>query len=178
MEEEKMIDDTRRPEEYEQENESSEEMGNDSETSEYACVMNATKEMEKPMKRSRTPNWDSMKKNLSKEINEYASIIESKRTDMNTNKSKITAWNTVYKKFMELNQQERCLPELKQWRCMKLEAKRVLSEHRQAVSQTGGEPKPPSPCKDVTDVVEMIPLEFQEDMNEFNGTFPEESEDF
>ncbi|XP_067004464.1 uncharacterized protein [Anabrus simplex] len=77
---------------------------------------------------------------------------------------------------MELNQRERCLPELKQqWRCIKLEAKRVLSEHHQAVFQTGDVPKPPSPCKDVTDVVEMIPLEFEEDTNEFdsNSTFPE-----
>ncbi|XP_068082403.1 uncharacterized protein [Anabrus simplex] len=77
---------------------------------------------------------------------------------------------------MELNQRERCLPELKQqWRCIKLESKKVLSEYRQAVFQTGGGPKPPSPCKDATDVVEMIPLEFEEDTNEFdsNGTFPE-----
>ncbi|XP_069704281.1 uncharacterized protein [Periplaneta americana] len=55
---------------------------------------------------------------------------------------------------------------------MKLHAKKSLSLHRQAISRTGGGPKPPSPSKEVVELVELIPLEFQEVFNEYDSNGP------
>ncbi|XP_069687090.1 uncharacterized protein [Periplaneta americana] len=44
--------------------------------------------------------------------------------------------------------------------------------NRQAISRTGGGPKLPSPSKEVVELVELIPFEFQEDFNEYDSNGP------
>ncbi|KAJ4438323.1 hypothetical protein ANN_14265 [Periplaneta americana] len=72
--------------------------------------------------------------------------------------------------FCELNERERSLQEVKQqWRCMKLHA---ISHYLYIGKPFPGGPKPPSPSKEVVELVEMIPLEFQEDFNEYDSNRP------
>ncbi|KAJ4425478.1 hypothetical protein ANN_28094, partial [Periplaneta americana] len=105
-------------------------------------------------------------------IRDDLNIIECKVTDTNTNKAKSRVWQKVHNRFTELNVRDRTLTELKQqWRCMKLDAKKSVSMYRQAIHQTGGGPKPPSPSNDVAEVMEMIPLEFEVDENEFDSDY-------
>ncbi|XP_069674467.1 uncharacterized protein [Periplaneta americana] len=97
-------------------------------------------------------------------------IIECKVTDTNTNKAKSIAWQKIHNRFTQLNVRHRNLMELKQqWRCIKMEAKKSTSMN-QAIQDPGGEPKPPSSNKDmpVVEIMEMIPLKFEVDENEFN----------
>lgn len=55
-----------------------------------------------------------------------------------------------------------------QWKCLKLNSKKELSQYRRDCVKTGGGPKPPSPSKDIFEVAEMIPQEFEVDFNKFD----------
>ncbi|CAF4896413.1 unnamed protein product [Pieris macdunnoughi] len=87
---------------------------------------------ENKVKRVRAPNWETVEKKLLREVlADYVDIIEDKCTDTNTNKRKYHAWQKVYERFNELNVRQRALVELKQqWRMSKVDAKKIMSEHR------------------------------------------------
>ncbi|KAJ9596412.1 hypothetical protein L9F63_012575 [Diploptera punctata] len=98
---------------------------------------------------------------------EEISIIECKLTDTSTNSKKKRSWDKIHRRFCELSKRERSLKEIKQqWRCLKLQAKKSLSDHKLAIYKTGGGPKTISPPEEFT---ELIPLEFVEDHNEYDS---------
>ncbi|CAK1592299.1 unnamed protein product [Parnassius mnemosyne] len=123
------------------------------------------------IKRKRSANWDALEKSLLKScMKEFVSIIENKNTDTNTNKSKTIAWQKVMKSFSELNSRVRELAEVKQqWRTMKLDAKKNMSQVKTSIKCTGGGPKPLSPDPETIDILSMIPQEFETDSNVFDS---------
>ncbi|XP_026327294.1 uncharacterized protein LOC113238760 [Hyposmocoma kahamanoa] len=71
---------------------------------------------------------------------------------------------------MNLNSRERDLAEIKQqWRTMKLDAKKNMSQVKTSIKCTGGGPKPPSPDPETIDILSMIPQEFETDSNIFDS---------
>lgn len=55
-----------------------------------------------------------------------------------------------------------------QWRTMKLEAKRGISNYKASLKKTGGGEKPPSPKADHLIIVDILPQEFEESNNLFD----------
>ncbi|PSN44516.1 hypothetical protein C0J52_23812 [Blattella germanica] len=77
------------------------------------------------------------------------------------NKRKLKAWQTIHDRFKELS-----VKEIKQqWKCMKLEAKNALSNYNRA----GGGSKPPSPTAETIEILQLIPLEFDTDINQYDS---------
>lgn len=73
---------------------------------------------------------------------------------------------TNYSRFNELNSRERDVAEVKQqWRTMKLDAKKNMSEVKMSMKCTGGGPKAPSPELETIEILSMIPQEFETDSN-------------
>ncbi|KAJ9591278.1 hypothetical protein L9F63_002181 [Diploptera punctata] len=100
-------------------------------------------------------------------VSEEISIIECKLTDTNTNNKKKRSWEKIHRSFCELSERERSFNEIKQqWRCLKIQAKKSLSDHKRDIYKTGGDPKPISPPEEVA---ELIPLEFEEDHKEYDS---------
>lgn len=56
-----------------------------------------------------------------------------------------------------------------QWKTMKMEAKKALSEHRRVIGQTGGGPRPQSPNPEHVVMQGLLPHEFVEDYNIFDS---------
>ncbi|CAF4831218.1 unnamed protein product [Pieris macdunnoughi] len=107
---------------------------------------------------------------------DYVVIIEDKCTDTNTNKRKYHAWQKVFEsfvteliKFNKLNVRQRALVELKQqWQMSKVDAKKIMSEHRIAKNKSGGS-RPPSPDEETINLVKLLPLEFEVDHNKLDS---------
>lgn len=57
---------------------------------------------------------------------------------------------------------------ISQWKCIKLASKKDYTKYKKDHSKTGGGPPPTLPPPDVMEVVEMIPQEFEVDVNEFD----------
>lgn len=71
-----------------------------------------------------------------------------------------------YCRFNGMNSKVRELNQLKQqWRTMKLEAKRGISQYKSSLKKTGGGEKPPSPKADHVVILELLPQEFEEGSN-------------
>ncbi|CAF4755237.1 unnamed protein product [Pieris macdunnoughi] len=130
---------------------------------------------ENKVKRVRAPNWETVEKKLLREVlANYVDIIEDKCTNTNTNKRKYHAWQKVYERFNELNVRQRALVELKQqWRMSKVDAKKIMSEHRIAKNKTGGGSRPSSPDEDTINLVKLLRLEFEVDQNKFDSNAPQ-----
>ncbi|XP_045505310.1 uncharacterized protein LOC123701795 [Colias croceus] len=122
-------------------------------------------------KRKRSANWDSLEKNLLRScVAEFVDVIENKNTDTNTNKAKNAAWKKITERFNELNNKPRTIIEIKQqWRIAKSDAKQKFSIYKNARSETGGGPKPPISDPVTSQMIDMIPKEFEVDFNHFDS---------
>ncbi|KAF9405858.1 hypothetical protein HW555_013563 [Spodoptera exigua] len=89
-------------------------------------------------KGSETGTTMDSKPGFIEKLHEGVCVCNRKYTDTNTNKSKTAAWQTVMKRFNELNSRQRELAEIKQqWRTMKLDAKKNMSQNSESQLDLG-----------------------------------------
>ena len=127
-------------------------------------------EMTSEKERKRSTNWPEEERlHLFYLIAERVSILESKKSDSNSQKKKTVAWAEVHREHTASYGQIRTLKKIKdQWRRMKITAKKEVSEYQKERKRTGGGPEPPEPKKISVMIKELLPLDFVQIINPFD----------
>ena len=117
--------------------------------------------------RKRTRNWDEAEKEyLMDIIRDKIRLIESKRSDAETNRRKAAAWQEVHRSFTEIyGEATRTLKQLKeQWKTMKISAKRNFSLFLEegVEASASGDPPPRAPSELDTEVHLLMTAETKE----------------
>lgn len=121
------------------------------------------------MKKFRTENWEKDEKSYLLELaSENIEIIEDKKTDIENNKKKEVAWNTIVSKFCSRygNRDKKRIKE--QYQRLKLKAKEEYRQQAKSMKQTGGGPasKPPGPLSEF--IFNMLPGDFINPINPYD----------
>ena len=120
--------------------------------------------------KKRAENWQFEEKDyLFELIKENASVIENKRTDAGINRKKNEAWNNVEQAFTVKHGTKRTQPQLKQqWKTLKIQAKKDISDFGVQKRKTGGGPPPKEPKAISLAICELLPGEFKQLNNPYD----------
>ncbi|KAF5277180.1 hypothetical protein FQR65_LT03886 [Abscondita terminalis] len=92
-------------------------------------------------------------------LKDYASIIENKASNKNSNKRKSNNWKENHQKFNTATNRRRELSQLQvQWKTMKIVARKNVSHSKRERGRTGSRPKPSSPILVDMEIINLLNL--------------------
>lgn len=119
-------------------------------------------------KKSRTENWEKDEKLYLLEIvSEYITVLEDKKTDVESLKKKEAAWDSVVSRFScRFVRDKKRVKE--QYQRLKLKAKEEYRNYAKEMKRTGGGPAPKAPGPMSEFIYSLLPGDFLDPINPFD----------